>query len=264
MAVRKGGRWHRVAGHVFIGGMLSLAASGAVIAYMRAEPPNIIAGLLTIYMVMTACLTARHKDGRTLAFDWVALLFALGFAAYLWPLGVEALHRPHRMMNGVPAAMSFFLGSVVLLAAVGDVRMLARGGITGAQRIGRHAWRMSFGLFIASGSFFLGQQQVFPVRWRGSAVLMVLGLFPLGLLVFWGVRVRFGKRFRGMSTERFAGSRKGSLGRLIRAGGVPGTSESSAASLSHSFTLSPNVIASEIDVLPAKREDVLEGRVKLP
>jgi|HubBroStandDraft_1064217.scaffolds.fasta_scaffold279564_2 hypothetical protein len=132
-------------------------------------------------------------------------MFGLGFAAYLWPLGVEALHRPHRMMNGVPAAVSFFLGSLVLLAAVGDVRMLARGGIAGARRIGRHAWRMSFGLFIATGSFFLGQQQVFPARWRGSVVLLVLGLFPLGLLVFWAMRVGFGKRFKDTVKQELAG-----------------------------------------------------------
>jgi hypothetical protein len=44
-----------------------------------------------------------------------------------------------------------------------------------------------------SAMLILGQQQVFPARWRGSVVLMVLGLFPLGLLVFWGVRERFGK-----------------------------------------------------------------------
>jgi hypothetical protein len=62
---------------------------------------------------------------------------------------------------------------------------------------------MSFGLFIASGSFFLGQQQVFPVRWRGSMVLMVLGLFPLGLLAFWVVRLRFGKMFREMMKQGF-------------------------------------------------------------
>lgn len=206
MAVRKGSWWHRLAGQIFVCGMLVLAASGAAIAYMRAEPPNIIAGLLTIYMVTTAWLTGRHRDGRTGAFDWVALLFALGVAAYLWPLGVEAMYRPHRMMNGVPAFMSFFLGSVVLLAAVGDMRMLARGEITGARRIGRHAWRMSFGLFIATGSFFLGQQQVFPMRWRGSIVLTVLGLFPIGLLLFWGVRIRFGNRFRDAVKQRFAGS----------------------------------------------------------
>jgi hypothetical protein len=178
---------------------------------MRAKPPNIIAGLLAMYMVATAWFTGRHKHGRTGAFDWISLVAALGFAAYLWPLGVGALHRPNRMMNGVPAAMSFFLGSVVALAAVGDLRMLARGGITGAQRIGRHAGRMSFGLFIASGSFFLGQQQVFPARWRGSIVLTVLGLFPLGLLAFWVVRVRFGKRFRDKAKQKFAGRKPSAL-----------------------------------------------------
>lgn len=207
MAVRKGGRWHRVAGQVFVGGMLSLAASGAVMAYVRSEPPNIIAGLITIYMVTTAWFTGRHRDGRTGAFNWLALIAALAFEAYLWPLAVLALNRPHRMMNGVPAVMAFFVGTVMLLAAVGDVRLLVRGGIAGVQRIGRHAWRMSFGLFIASGSFFLGQQQVFPVRWRGSIALMVLGLFPLALLVFWAVRLRFGKKLRDSMKQGFAGDR---------------------------------------------------------
>ena len=206
MAVRKGGRWHRLAGQVFVGGMLCLGATGALIAYTRSEPPNIVAGLLTIYMIMTAWMTGRHKDGRSGAFDWVALMATVGFLAYLWPLGIEALYRPNKMMNGVPAAMSIFLGTVVLVAAVGDVRMLARGGVTGARRIGRHAWRMSFGLFIATGSFFLGQQQVFPARWRGSVVLIVLGVFPLALLLFWAVRVRFGKRFGRPVKHRFAGA----------------------------------------------------------
>jgi uncharacterized membrane protein len=205
MAVRKGGRWHRVAGQVFVGGMLSLGASGAVIATMRAEPPNIIAGLITIYMVTTAWFTGRHRDGRTGAVDWLPLIAALAFEAYLWPVAVVALNRPHRMMNGVPAVMAFFVGTVMLLAAVGDARLLVRGGITGVQRISRHAWRMSFGLFIASGSFFLGQQQVFPVRWRGSVVLTVLGVFPLGLLFFWALRLRFGKKFKEMMKQAFVG-----------------------------------------------------------
>jgi hypothetical protein len=204
ISVRKGGRWHRTAGQIFVGGMLCLAATGAVIAYTRSEPPNIVAGLMTVYMITTAWMTGRHKDGRSGIFDWVALISTFGFLAYLWPMGVEGLYMPHRMMNGVPAAMSLFLGTVMLLAAAGDIRMLALGGVTGARRIGRHAWRRSFGLFIATGSFFLGQQQVFPVRWRGSAVLTVLGIFPLGLLVFWSVRVRFGKRFQGTEVKRLA------------------------------------------------------------
>jgi hypothetical protein len=196
MAVRKGGRWHRVAGKVFVGGMLCLASTGVIMATIRTQPPNVIAGLLTMYMVTTAWLTGRHKDGRSGMFDWLALFAALGFEAYIWPIAIEGFQRPNRMMNGVPAAMALFVGTVVLLAAIGDLRMLLRGRITGARRIGRHAWRMSFGLFIATGSFFLGQQQVFPVRWRGSVALTVLGLFPLVLLVYWGVRVRFGSRFK--------------------------------------------------------------------
>jgi hypothetical protein len=106
------------------------------------------------------------------------------------------------MMNGVPGGYVVVSG---IGDGVGDVRMLARSGITGALRIGRHAWRMSFGLFIASGSFFLGQQQVFPARWRrGSVMLIVPGLFPLRLLVFWGGRLRFGKRFRNTAKQGFA------------------------------------------------------------
>jgi hypothetical protein len=206
IAVRKGGRWHRRAGLIFVGGMLCLGGTGAIMAYTRSEAPNIIAGLLTIYMVMTAWMTGRHKDGRSGAFDWVALMAAFGFLAYLWPLAFVALSRPNRMMNGVPAAMSFFVGTVMLLAAAGDLRMLARGGVSGARRIARHAWRMSFGLFIATGSFFLGRQQLFPVQWRGSVALTVLGVFPLGLLLFWAVRLRFGNRFRRTVKPELAGA----------------------------------------------------------
>jgi hypothetical protein len=36
-------------------------------------------------------------------------------------------------------------------------------------------------------------------------VLTVLGIFPLGLLVFWAVRLRFGKRFRGSAGQGLAG-----------------------------------------------------------
>jgi hypothetical protein len=49
---------------------------------------------------------------------------------------------------------------------------------------------MCFGLFIATGSFFLGQQQVFPAVLRGSFLLIVLAILPLGLLIFWFFRVR--------------------------------------------------------------------------
>src|SRR2546427_212012 len=92
--------------------------------------------------------------------------------------------------------MSFRMGSVMLLAAAGDIRMLVRGGVFGAKRIVRHLWRMCFGLFVATGSFFLGQQQVFPARLRGSPALFVPALLPLALLIFWLFRVWFTSTYR--------------------------------------------------------------------
>ena len=92
--------------------------------------------------------------------------------------------------------MHFFMGSVMLLAAAGDIRMLVRGGVFGAKRIVRHLWRMCFGLFVATGSFFLGQQQVFPAWLRGSPALFVPALLPLALLIFWLFRVWFTSTYR--------------------------------------------------------------------
>ena len=66
--------------------------------------------------------------------------------------------------------MTLFLGSVAVLAAAGDVRMLVRGGVFGAQRVARHLWRMCFGLFIATGSFLgTATSTRFPGRTKNNA-----------------------------------------------------------------------------------------------
>ena len=38
----------------------------------------------------------------------------------------------------------------------------------GAPRIARHLWRLCTALTVATGSFFLGQQQMLPKSWHGS------------------------------------------------------------------------------------------------
>ncbi len=52
---------------------------------------------------------------------------------------------------------------------------------------------MCFAFFIATGSFFLGQQDILPAAVRGSPVLFVLALAPLAVMLFWLVRIRFAK-----------------------------------------------------------------------
>ena len=132
---------------------------------------------------------------RTGIFDLVALLVALTVGTACITYGFKTAHG--QTHDGVPAGMDFFLGFVILLAAGGDIRMLVRGGISGAQRIARHLWRMCFGLFVASGSFFLGRQRIFPEFVRKSNVLIFLTILPLILLIFWLIRVRFTNLYRG-------------------------------------------------------------------
>jgi hypothetical protein len=190
IAARKGGRLHRASGNVFTIAMLTLASSALCLAIMKSQRANIVGSIVTFYMIITAWLAGRRRNlGRA---DWAALFVGLAGAAAVITLGVLTLHHPD---PNAPAGMSFFMGFVLLLAAAGDVHVLAAGGIEGRQRITRHLWRMCFGLFIATGSFFLGQQQVFPAFLRGSIFLTVLAVLPFPLMVYWLIRVRFRRAY---------------------------------------------------------------------
>ena len=191
IAVRKGGRLHRASGNIFTVAMLTLASTGFCLAILKSQHGNIIGGILTFYMITTAWLAGRRRGiGRL---DLAALLVAIGGAVALIALGVHTVSHPDR---NAPAAMCFFMAGVLMVAASGDIRMLVRGGISGRQRITRHLWRMCFGLFIATGSFFLGQQQVFPIFLRGSIFLTVLAVLPFPVMIYWLFRVRFSKAYK--------------------------------------------------------------------
>ena len=204
MSFRKGSPRHVLAGKVFVASMLIMAAFAVYLAVARDQTPNILAGILTFYLITTAWLTARRGDGETRRFDWAVLLIPLAGGSWSWFVGLEKVFSRMPPKDGVPVGMSFFIGSVMLLAAAGDVRMLVRGGVFGAKRIARHLWRMCFGLFIAAGSFFLGPSNR-PLRLLSTVGLgkhlspalfstslyLILTILPLVLLIFWLVRVRF-------------------------------------------------------------------------
>jgi uncharacterized membrane protein len=194
--LRKGSRRHGIAGDVFVIAMLSLSSSGAYMATLKHEPGNILGGALTFYMVATAWLTARRRDGQPGIFDWGALLLALVVAGFEMTYGLEAAISPTGMKYEYPPWPYFVFGSVALIAAAGDVRMLVRGGISGTQRIARHLWRMLFALFVAAVSIFLARQQLFPALLRRTGVLIFLSFLPLILMIFWLVRVRFANAYK--------------------------------------------------------------------
>jgi hypothetical protein len=194
MVYRKGSQGHRTAGKVFVVSMLIMAACATYLAVLKHQMGNVIGGPLTFYLITTAWLAGRRGDPKPGVFDRGALVMALMIGISLWTLGILMVRGQVQAQQGVPIGMCFFMGSIPLLAAAGDIRMLARGGISGRPRVVRHLWRMCFGLFIATGSFFLGQQQVFPEAIRKQYILAPLAILPLPLLIYWLIRVKFTKR----------------------------------------------------------------------
>jgi hypothetical protein len=195
----KGSRRHGRAGTVFVISMLSLSASGVYLAIMKSQPGNILGGTLTFYLVATAWMTAKRKNGEPGIFDWGALLVVLAVGACQLTFGLEAALSQTGLKYGYSPGPYFFMGSVAVLAVTGDVRMLVRRGISGTPRIARHLWRMCFALFIAASSIFLARQQIFPAILRQSGVLYFLSFLPILLMIFWLLRIRFTNAYKRRS-----------------------------------------------------------------
>jgi hypothetical protein len=189
MSFRKGSTGHRMAGNIFFIAMLTMGLTAALLG-------NVFGGTLTLYLVTTGWLTGRMREGKTTIFDWVALLFALAVGVPILIDGLRIVSGSIPPKPGVPVGMILFLGSVALLAAAGDLRMLVRGGVFGRQRVARHLWRMCFGLFIATGSF-LAQRRV--LAFLGGPKIMLLAALPLILMIFWLIRVRITNAYKRTS-----------------------------------------------------------------
>lgn len=213
LCFRKGSPRHVLAGRIFVASMLTMAVGAVYLAVVKHQPNNVGGGIITFYLIGTAWLAARRKEGETSRLDWAVLLIPLTLGILTWMGGIKVVRSGATSQDGVPVGMNFFMGSVCLLAAAGDVRMLLRGGVFGVARIARHLWRMCFGLFIAAGSFFMGPnnrplrllttaglgQHLSPVLFSTSLYL-VLSITPLVLLIFWLVRVHFAKAYKGKHT----------------------------------------------------------------
>src|SRR6266705_646336 len=117
MSFRKGSPRNVLAGKVFVASMLTMAAVAVYLAIVRHQPNNIGGGILTFYLIGTAWLTARRRDGETSRFDWIALLIPLALGILNWMNGLKVVRSGASSQGGVPVGMIFFMGSVCLLVA---------------------------------------------------------------------------------------------------------------------------------------------------
>src|SRR5437870_175363 len=76
MIFRKGSSLHRIAGNFFVVAMIVMAGSAAYIAeFLHPIRINVIAALLTLYLVTTGWWWGKRRDVRPKAFDVAAFLF---------------------------------------------------------------------------------------------------------------------------------------------------------------------------------------------
>src|SRR5262245_48612942 len=185
----KGGKLHRQSGTLFAYAMLVMAGLGAIMAARLPERLSSLVGVLTCYLVTTSLLAVKRRPGEPfLAIDFGAMLVALGVAATSIGFAAYALRSGSGRMDGYPATGYFIVAGVALLAAALDIRMLIAGDLRGAHRIARHLWRMGLALWIATGSFFLGQAKLFPEPVRKFSLLAIPVLLVLVTTVYWLVR----------------------------------------------------------------------------
>ena len=202
LSVAKGGRLHKQSGLVFTWAMVGLGLTAAGIGAYENRPGQVFAGLVAVYLVFTAMTTVKPLAGMgqhvgvalmVLAFAYAVASLYGGMTEWLDPT-VEVVGRP----RVVPPLV---IGTVILLAAIGDLRAIRVGGLQGSRRLARHLWRMCFGLFIATGSFFLGQMKFIPEPLRIVPLLLVLAFAPLLFLLYWMWRVRVRGRLTGIAVS---------------------------------------------------------------
>ena len=185
----KGAWLHRRAGLLFVCAMVVMGLTASVLSVTRSAEGTGLGGLLVVYMVGTALTTVRPRTATLRRLDMGLMALGLVVSLGMIVLGVRA-SAGSGTTSGAPAGAGVVNGMILLLAVAGDLRAMRADGLRGGARLARHLWRMCFAMFMATGSFFLGQADEIPERFRVWPVLWLLSLLPLLVMPYWLRRVR--------------------------------------------------------------------------
>ena len=189
LAVSKGAPLHRKTGMFFVYVMVTMSITGGLVAAVNGVAPaiNIPTALLTFYLVITGMASVRTPGGWSRRLDMASMIFGVATGLGCLALAVVSIGQ-----GGAAAGMAYPLvlfGSVALLGANGDRRVIRDGALKGAPRLNRHLWRMCFALFVSSIAFYLGPDRL-PVALRIPALRAVAVLLPIVAIVYWKWRLR--------------------------------------------------------------------------
>jgi len=183
---KKGARVHRASGWVFFISMATCYVVAAGVAPFLDEGwrTNTVAAVFSLYLLLSGVRAARVKKLKGGLEARIGVLIAGSVFGIGVLFAIQGASHPTGTLDGSPpeAFITFIVGG--LAATVDEVRLLRRGELRGRSRLVRHIWRMCASYFYASGSFFLGQPQVFPGWFNATPLPSLLAFFPL-LVMAW-------------------------------------------------------------------------------
>jgi uncharacterized membrane protein len=193
LVAAKGGTLHRKSGILFVYAMVTMGTTASMLALRNGFNTNFFGGLTSVYFVTTALTAVRPVSAWSRRLDLGAVMLAFAIALVEIGIGANVLANGHLSIKGVPVAMLFFLATILLLGAAGDVRVMRSGPLRGAPRLKRHLWRMCFALFIAAGSFFSIRARVakiLPEPFLSAPMRALPVLLVFVAMFYWLWRVR--------------------------------------------------------------------------
>ncbi len=193
IASPKGGSIHRAAGKVFLVSMFVAYLIGAGVAPFldEGQRPNFVAGVLALYLLITAWLTVRRgSSNRAGLANYIGAALALIITGLGIAFMIMGLNSPTGTIDGSPPQAFVIFMVAGSLAFLGEINMILRRALIGPARLARHLWRMCASMFFASASLFFGQPQVFSDAFNRSLLPAVLSFAPLIAMLIWIVLVR--------------------------------------------------------------------------
>jgi hypothetical protein len=189
---QKGEGLHRIAGTTFFVSMLVMATFAAWLAIViPGQMSNLLGAILTFYLVATGWLTVKRKQRTVGRAEKFALAASLCICVGLGGLSIAAAAGAVPGVKGQLLVATYMVTVIAALAAIGDARLVLQGGIEGPARVARHLWRMLTALFLSFGSGFgNGLARLLPGPFHIPPMFLAPMLLPLGLLIFWMIRVR--------------------------------------------------------------------------
>ncbi|WP_448566102.1 hypothetical protein [Thalassotalea ganghwensis] len=180
----KGSVRHRWSGNLFFLSMLLMTGSAALFK------DGATMALLTFYYGVTAWAVVLRKENSTGTFEILAMLLIVYISADLFYFVFTAADIP-------PTFKVIFTlhASIAAMAALLDLNMIIRGGLSGKHRIARHAWRTCFALLGAVMSFSANTSDSWPDFIDSNALIFLM----IGVLFYWLIRVLFTRWYMKIS-----------------------------------------------------------------